>query len=57
MLTKFLRRNYPGVPTMLYTSNRHDAHWALDMMSQGADRCLPKGSMTDLLANVAYYVR
>ena len=57
MLTKFLRRNYPGVPTMLYTSTRHDAQRAMDMMSQGADRCLPKGSMTDLLANVAYYVR
>ena len=57
MLTKFLRRNHPGVPTMLYTSNRHDAQRALDMMSQGADRCLPKGSMTDLLAKVAYYVR
>ena len=57
MLTKFLRRNHPGVPTMLYTSNRQDAHQTPDIMSQGADRCLPKGSMTDLLANVAYYVR
>jgi len=57
MLTKFLRRNHPDVPTMLYTSNRHDDQRALDVMSQGADRCLPKGSMTDLLANVAYYVR
>jgi DNA-binding response OmpR family regulator len=57
MLTKFLRRNYPGVPTMLYTTHVHDAHRALDLMSQGADRCLPKGSMKDLVANVAYYVR
>ena len=57
MLTKFLRRNHPGVPTMLYTSNRQDAHQTPDIMSQGADRFLPKGSMTDLLANVAYYVR
>ena len=57
MLTKFLRRNHPGVPTMLYTSNGHDAHRALDMMHQGVDRCLPKGSMKDLVANVAYYVR
>ena len=57
MLTKFLRRNHPDVPTMLYTSNGDDGHRSLDMMNQGADRCLPKGSMTELLANVAYYVR
>jgi two-component system, OmpR family, response regulator len=57
MLTKFLRCNQPGVPTMLYTSQRHDPQWSLNMASQGADRCLSKGSMTDLLANVAYYVR
>ena len=57
MLTRFLRRNHPGVPTMLYTSNEHDPHGTLDLMHQGADRCLPKGSMTDLLANVAYYAR
>jgi DNA-binding response OmpR family regulator len=56
-LTKFLRRNHPDVPTMLYTSNRHIPHQTPDMMSQAANRCLPKGSMTDLLANVAYYVR
>jgi DNA-binding response OmpR family regulator len=57
VLTKFLRRNHPGVPTMLYTSNGHSAHKTLDMEQQSADRCLPKGSMADLLANVAYYVR
>jgi DNA-binding response OmpR family regulator len=57
MLTKFLRRNHPGVPAMLYTSNRHDAQRSLDLISQGADRCLSKGSMSDLLANVSYYVR
>lgn len=56
MLTKFLRRNHPDVPTLLYTSNRHDGDRSLDMISQSAHRCLPKGSMTDLLANVAYYV-
>ena len=41
MLTGFLRRNHPDVPTMLYMSNGQDAHRRLDMMSQGADRCLP----------------
>ncbi len=57
MLTRFLRRNHPDVPTFLYTSNRQDPHRTPDMMRQGADRCVAKGSMKDLLANVAYYVR
>jgi DNA-binding response OmpR family regulator len=57
MLTKFLRRNHPGVPTLLYTNNRQDPPRALDLLNKGADRCLPKGSMTELIANVAYYVR
>ena len=57
MLTWFLRRNHPNVPTLLYTIHAHDPHGTLDTMRQGADRCLPKGSMEDLLANVAYYVK
>ena len=57
MLTRFLRRNHSDVPTFLYTRNGHDPNRTLDIMRQGADRCLPKGSMKDLLANVAYYVR
>ena len=57
MLTRFLRRNHPNVPTLLYTTYPHDLNSTTDMMRQGADRCLPKGSMNDLLANVAYYVR
>jgi two-component system OmpR family response regulator len=57
MLTKFVRRNHPDVPAILYTSNEHDAHRTLDLLRQGADRCLPKGRIEDLIANVAYYVR
>jgi two-component system OmpR family response regulator len=57
MLTKFLRCNHPGVPTMLYTTRRRSTYRPSEMTSDVADRCLPKGSMTDLLANVAYYVR
>jgi DNA-binding response OmpR family regulator len=56
MLTRFLRRNHPGVPALLYTSNRQDPPGTRDRISHGADRCLPKGSMTELLANIAYYV-
>ncbi len=57
MLTRFLRRNHPGVPAMLYTTRPHDQPRTQELLRQGADRCLPKGKMTDLLANVAYYVR
>ena len=57
MLTSFLRRNHPDVPTILYTSNRHDSYQTLDMRPQAADRCLPKGNMADLIANVANYAR
>jgi two-component system, OmpR family, response regulator len=57
MLTRFLRRNHPGVPTLLYTNHRHDSHQSPDRLHHGPDRCLHKGSMTDLLANVAYHVR
>jgi two-component system, OmpR family, response regulator len=57
MLTKFLRRNHPDVPTMLYTTTEHDADTTLDMMNQGADLCLLKGSMEELLVNVGCYAR
>ena len=57
MLSKYLRRNHPDVPTMLYTSTEHDTDKALDMMSQAADLCLPKGSMEELIVNVGCYVR
>jgi two-component system, OmpR family, response regulator len=57
MLTKFLRRNHPDVPTMLYTTTEHDADTTLDIMNQGADLCLLKGSMEELLVNVGCYAR
>ena len=57
MLTKFLRHNNPDVPTMLYTSTPHDADATLDMMSQGADQCMPKGSMEELIVNVGCCLR
>ena len=57
MLTSFLRRNHPGVPTMLYTAIRQAAHQTLDLMRQGVDRCLQKGSMDELIANVVYHAR
>jgi DNA-binding response OmpR family regulator len=57
MLATFLRRNHPDVPTMLYTDHQCQLHRTVDLMYRSADRCLPKGSMKDLIANVAYHVR
>jgi DNA-binding response OmpR family regulator len=52
MLTKFLRRNHPGVPTMLYTNTVPDAATVRQLSAQGVDRCLPKGSMKELASSV-----
>jgi len=57
MLSKYLRRNHPDVPTMLYTCTEQDTNTAPDVMSQAADLCLPKGSMAELIVNVGCYVR
>jgi hypothetical protein len=42
---------------MLYTRTEQDANRALDMMSQAAELCLPKGSMEELILSVGCYVR
>ena len=57
ILTRALRCTHPGVPTILYTSTKHDPDTTMDMMNQGADQCLPKGSMEELIANVGCSVR
>lgn len=57
MLTKFLRANHPGVPTLLYTSKEYDEATILSMAKQGIDRCLPKGGMDELIVTVGGYVR
>ena len=57
ILTRALRCAHPGVPTILYTSTKHDADTTMDMMNQGADQCLPKGSMEELIVTVGCSVR
>jgi DNA-binding response OmpR family regulator len=57
MLTQFLRRNHPDVPTMLYTETHHDVDKTLDLRDRGVDQWLPKGKMEDLVANVVCCVR
>lgn len=56
ILSTFLRRNRPDVPTMLYTRFEYDQATMLDIMHQGINQCLPKGSMEELLVTVGSYV-
>ena len=57
MLTRFLHRNHPNVPMILYTRFEYDQGTMLDIMNQGVDQCLPKGSMEELLVTVGCHVR
>ena len=51
-LMKFLNRNHPDVPIILYTGLRHDDDTILKMLQEGAYQYLPKGTMSDLLTAV-----
>lgn len=57
MLSRFLRWNHPDVPTMIYTSPAPEADTISHTRNQGADQCLPKGSMEELIAHVGHYLR
>jgi DNA-binding response OmpR family regulator len=52
MLMKFLRRNHPDVPILLYTALDHDDATIQTMLDQGANSYLHKGSMQELLQAV-----
>jgi two-component system OmpR family response regulator len=56
-LMKYLKRNYPAVPILLYTSTDHDEAAILAMLKEGADQYLPKGSMEELIVTVGSYLR
>lgn len=49
MLMRFLKRNHPGVPILLYTGLDHDDGTIQSLLSEGADHYLRKGSMEELL--------
>jgi two-component system, NtrC family, response regulator GlrR len=49
VLMKFLKRNDPGVPIILYTCEEHDFSEVAAVMQQGAYRYVRKGSDDDLL--------
>jgi DNA-binding response OmpR family regulator len=52
MLMRFLKRNHPQVPILLYTGMEHDDGTVRAMLRDGADQYLKKGSMEELLKAV-----
>jgi DNA-binding response OmpR family regulator len=52
LLMKFLRKNHPGVPVVLYTGLDHDEETVKHMLMQGAHQYLKKGKMEELVAAV-----
>ena len=52
MLMKFLRRNHPDVPIILFTGKEHDEEAIKKMLLQGAAQYLKKGSMEELVKAV-----
>jgi DNA-binding NtrC family response regulator len=49
VLLKFLKRNDPDVPIILYTHEEHNHSEVVSMMQQGAYRYVSKGANDDLL--------
>jgi DNA-binding response OmpR family regulator len=52
MLLKFLRRNHPTIPVLLYTGQDHDDEQVKSMLLQGAAQYLRKGTMKELVQAV-----
>ena len=53
MLMRFLRRNHPEVPILIYTGMEHNEQAVEDMLLQGAAQYLRKGPMEDLVKAVS----
>lgn len=52
VLMKFLKRNHPGVPVILYTGMQHDDESIQSMIDAGAAQYVRKGTMEELLKAV-----
>jgi len=52
ILMKFLKRNHPDVPIILYTGQEHDAAAISHMLKQGARQYVRKGTLGELLQAV-----
>jgi len=56
MLLKFLRRNHPDVPILLFSAMQHDEASIRSMLEMGADQYLPKASIEELIVTVSSYL-
>ena len=52
MLMKHLKRHHPDAPIIIYTGMEPDEAAIQRMRDQGADQCLRKGTMSELVAVV-----
>ena|SRR6266404_5097296 len=56
-LMKFLRRNHPGVPVLIYTCMDHDDSTIRAMLDMGADQYLHKGRIEEFLVTIGTYFK
>lgn len=56
MLMRFLHKNFPEKPTVLYTSFEYDDAMVLQIIDHGADQCVPRGSLDELIVTVSRYM-
>ncbi len=52
VLMKFLKRNHPDTPVILYTGMQHDDESIQKMLENGAQQYVRKGTMEELLKAV-----
>src|SRR5215831_3311491 len=53
MLTRFLHHNHPEKPILLFTRFEYDDVTIRHVVEQGADQCLPKANINELIVTVA----
>ena len=56
-LMKFLKRNHPAVPILLYTCMDHDDSTIRAMLDMGADQYVHKGQIDQLLVTIGTYFK
>ena len=56
MLLKFLKRNHPKTPVLIFTGVAHDQAAIQKMLKMGADQYLTKNSIEELIVAVSPYV-
>lgn len=54
---KYLKRNHPDVPILLFTGLEHDDSTVRAMLDQGADQYLRKNTMEELIITVGGYFK